>query len=111
MGTRQMFIKTVNGLIRVASEDTQYGQARNILPGNVVGQDTLVWLNADYLTRMIKTAGGELVFKIGKPQAPVLVKSGDLIALVMPMVSSAPDPFENEPAIPISFEQAASLAA
>ena len=110
MGTKQMFIKAVASLIRIASEDTQYGQAKNVLPGTVSGGDTQVWLNAEYLTRLIKAAGGELVFKIGKPHSAVLARSGDLVALVMPLVCAS-DPFENETAIPISFEQAASIAA
>ena len=109
MGTKQLFLKATNGLVRTASEDTQYGQAKNILSGNVSGGDAQVWLNADYLIRLIKAAGGELVFKIGKPQAAVLAQSGDLVVLVMPLVCAS-DPFENEIAIPISFEQAISAS-
>jgi hypothetical protein len=88
MGTRQIFLKAANNLIRVASEDTQFGQAKNVLPGN------------------IKASGSEMTLKVGRPQAAVLVKSGDLVALIMPLVCAS-DPFENETAIPISFEQVA----
>jgi hypothetical protein len=70
-----------------------------------------VWLNSVYLTRMVKAAGAELVFKIGQPQAAVLAMNGDLIALVMPMVSTASDPSENEAAIAIFFEQAVQVTA
>jgi hypothetical protein len=74
------------------------------------GPDAQVWLNADYLTRILKASSGELTIKVGKPQEPVLVKSGDLVALIMPLLC-ATDPFENETAIPIPFEQAAPAAA
>ena len=67
--------------------------------------DAQVWLNADYLTRILKASSGELTIKVGKPQEPVLVKSGDLVALIMPLLC-ATDPFENETAIPIPFDHA-----
>ena len=106
MGTKQMFLKATNGLIRAASEETQYGQAKNVLQGNVSGGDAQVWLNAEYLTRLTKASGAKLTIKVGKPQAAVRVRSGDLVALIMPLICTS-DPFENETAIPISFEQAA----
>lgn len=106
MGTKQMFLKITNGLLRAASEDTQFGQTKNILPAKVSGPDAQVWLNADYLTRILKASSGELTIKVGKPQEPVLVKSGDLVALIMPLLC-ATDPFENETAIPIPFDQVA----
>ena len=110
MGTKQMFLKASNNLVRVASEDTQFGQARNVLPANVAGPDAHVWLNADYLTRIIKASSGDLTIKIGKPQEAVLVRSGDLVALIMPLIC-ATDPFENDTAIPIPFEHTVPVAA
>jgi DNA polymerase III sliding clamp (beta) subunit (PCNA family) len=110
MGTKQMFLKVTNGLLRAASEETQFGQTKNVLPAQVSGPDAQVWLNTDYLTRILKAANGELILKVGKPQEAVLVRNGDLVALVMPLVCAA-DPFENETAIPISLEQAAQVAA
>jgi DNA polymerase III sliding clamp (beta) subunit (PCNA family) len=110
VGTKQVFFKACGGMIRVASDETQYGQAKNVLPGNVVGESAQVWLNADYLNRVIKAAGNELQLKIGIPQAPVLVTSGDLVALIMPLLSNT-DPFENEKAIPILMHQVATVPA
>ena len=101
-----MFLKVTNGLLRAASEETQFGQTKNVLPTQASGPDAQVWLNADYLTRIIKASNGELTLKVGKPQEAVLVRNGDLVALIMPLVCAA-DPFENETAIPVSLEQAA----
>jgi hypothetical protein len=89
---------------------TVLGAVRIVLPGNIVGSDAHVWLYTDYLTRIIKASRGELALKVGKPQEAVLVRSGDLVALIMPLLC-ATDPFENETAIPISLEQAAPVAA
>lgn len=110
MGTKQMFLKVTNSLLRAASEDTQFGQTKNVLPAQVSGPDVQVWLNADYLTRILKAAHGELTLKVGKSQEAVLIRSGELVALIMPLVCAA-DPFENETAIPISLTQAVSVAA
>jgi hypothetical protein len=110
MGTRQMFLKNSKGVVLAASEDTQFGLARNVLAGMVAGPDAHVWLNADYLTRIIKAAAGDLILKIGKPQEPVLVQYSDLVALIMPLLCNS-DPFKDETAIPISLEQAAPVAA
>jgi DNA polymerase III sliding clamp (beta) subunit (PCNA family) len=110
MGTKQMFLKVTKGQLRAASEDTQFGQTKNVLPAKTAGPDTQVWLNADYLTRIIKASSGELTIMLGKPNEAVLVQSGDLVALIMPLLC-ATDPFENETAIPISFEQVVPAAA
>ena len=39
MGTQNTFIKVVNGVVKIASAETDTGQARNILEGTASGED------------------------------------------------------------------------
>jgi DNA polymerase III sliding clamp (beta) subunit (PCNA family) len=80
MGTRNLFIKVRTGLIRVAQ----------------------VWVNTDMLLKLIKVCSTEMSVKIGRPTDPILFKSGDLLALVMPLHDTS-DPFEGEDDMPIEL--------
>ncbi len=112
MGTKSLFIKVRSGSIRVASNESEFGQAKNILSGEVAGGEAQVWVNTDLLLKMIKACSTEMSVKIGKPTDPILFKSGDLVALVMPLHDTS-DPFEGEDDMPISMtlDQAVSATA
>jgi DNA polymerase III sliding clamp (beta) subunit (PCNA family) len=112
MGTKCMFLKVKAGLTRVASEETEFGQARNVLPGEVTGGEAQVWVNTDLMLKLTRSCTGGMAVKIGKATDPLLVKSGDLVALVMPL-HNLTDPFEGEEELPIplALDQAAPLPA
>ncbi|MBL8080461.1 MAG: hypothetical protein JNM55_20995 [Anaerolineales bacterium] len=112
MGTKNLFIKVKSGLIRVASNESEFGQAKNILAGEVSGGDAQVWVNTDLLLKLIKACPAEMSVKIGKPTEPILFQSDDLLALVMPLHDTS-DPFEgdDEPAIELSLDQAVPVTA
>jgi DNA polymerase III sliding clamp (beta) subunit (PCNA family) len=94
MGTQSTFIKTVDGVIKIASAETETGQGRNILEGTANGVNTSVWLSATFLKRAVDACKGELVMKIAGGQKPVLVEAGSFTAVIMPMlIEGQKDPF------------------
>jgi DNA polymerase III sliding clamp (beta) subunit (PCNA family) len=94
MGTQSTFIKAVDGVIKIASAETETGQGRNILDGTASGGNMSVWLSATFLKRAVDGCKGELSMKIAGGQKPVLVAAGSFTAVIMPMlVEGQKDPF------------------
>jgi DNA polymerase III sliding clamp (beta) subunit (PCNA family) len=94
MGTQSTFIKAVDGVVKIASAETETGQGRNILEGTASGGNASVWLSATFLKRAVDACKGELVMKISGGQKPVLVEAGTFTAVIMPMlVEGQKDPF------------------
>jgi DNA polymerase III sliding clamp (beta) subunit (PCNA family) len=94
IGTQSTFIKTMDGVIKIASAETDTGQGRNILEGTASGGNASVWLSAAFLKRAVDACKGELAMKIAGGQKPVLVEAGNFTAVIMPMlVEGQKDPF------------------
>jgi DNA polymerase III sliding clamp (beta) subunit (PCNA family) len=94
MGTQSTFIKAVDGIIKIASAETETGQGRNILEGTASGGNGNVWLSAAFLKRAVDACKGELAMRIASGQKPVLVEAGNFTAVIMPMlVEGQKDPF------------------
>ncbi len=108
MGTQTTFFKVVNGVVKVASAETETGQARNILEGSASGEDTTVWLSAAFIKRAVEACKGEMVIQIGGDKKPVLIEEGNFTAILMALVADGnKDPFPNdEEAIAISMDMA-----
>ncbi|RPI91091.1 MAG: hypothetical protein EHM40_16695 [Chloroflexi bacterium] len=108
MGTQSTFLKAVNGLVKIASAETETGQGRNILDGNASGEDAKVWLSAVYLKRAADACKGELTIKISDPKKPVLVEAGSFTAVIMPMlVDGQKDPFPEDEGIAVCLPELA----
>jgi len=108
MGTQSTFIKAVNGTAKIASAETETGQARNILEGNASGEDTSIWLSAVFLKRAAEACKGELAIRISSGQKPILIEAGSFTAVIMPMlVEGNKDPFPEDEAIAISLPEMA----
>ena len=94
MGTQSTFIKAVDGIVKIASAETETGQGRNILEGSASGGTASVWLSAVFLKRAVDACKGELVMRISSGQKPVLIEAGSFTAVIMPMlVEGQKDPF------------------
>ncbi|MEP0806847.1 MAG: hypothetical protein HRF47_15310 [Chloroflexota bacterium] len=108
MGTQSTFIKAVNGAAKIASAETETGQARNILEGIASGEDTSIWLSAVFLKRAAEACKGELAIRISSTQRPILIEAGSFSAVIMPMlVEGNKDPFPEEEAIALSLPEIA----
>jgi DNA polymerase III sliding clamp (beta) subunit (PCNA family) len=104
MGTQNTFIKAVNGTVKIASAETETGQARNILEGTASGEDANVWLSAAFLKRAADACKGEIAIRIADGKNPVLFEAGSFTAVIMPMlVEASKDPFPEDEAIEISL--------
>ena len=104
MGTQNTFIKVVNGIVKIASAETETGQARNILEGTASGEDARLWLSAIFLKRAVEGCKGELVVRITDSRKPLLVEAGSFTALIMPlMIEGSKDPFPEDEALAISL--------
>jgi len=104
MGTQNTFIKASGGAVKVASSETETGQARNILEGTAGGQDTSVWLSAAFLKRAAESCKGEIAIWLADGKKPVLVEAGGLTAIIMPvLVEGNKDPFPEDEAIAIEM--------
>lgn len=108
MGTQSTFLKAVNGMVKIASAETETGQGRNILEGSAGGQDARVWLSAVYLKRAADACKGEMTIRLSGGQKPVLIETGSFTAVIMPMlVEGQKDPFPEDEGIPISLPEMA----
>ncbi|MEP0805606.1 MAG: hypothetical protein HRF47_08960 [Chloroflexota bacterium] len=108
MGTQSTFIKAVNGAAKIASAETETGQARNILEGSASGEDTSIWLSAVFLKRAAEACKGELAIRISGGQKPILTEAGSFTAVIMPMmVEGNKDPFPEDEAIAIRLPEIA----
>lgn len=106
MGTQTTFFKVVNGTVKVASAETETGQARNILEGSASGEDATVWLSAAYIKRAVEACKAEIVIQMGGDKKPALFEEGNFTAILMAMIADGnKDPFPNdEEAIAISMD-------
>jgi len=108
MGTQNTFIKAVHGAVKMASAETQTGQARNILDGTASGADANVWLSATFLKRAADACKGEVAIRIADGKKPVLIEAGGFTAVIMPMlVEGDKDPFPEEEAFALSLPELA----
>ena len=108
MGTQNTFIKAVHGAVKMASAETQTGQARNILDGTASGGDANVWLSAAFLKRFADACKGEIAIRIADGKKPVLIEAGGFTAVIMPMlVEGNKDPFPEEEAFALSLPEMA----
>jgi DNA polymerase III sliding clamp (beta) subunit (PCNA family) len=97
MGTVTTFIKASNGAVKVASEENQIGQARNVLEGAASGQDASVWLSATFLKRVAEACKAEIRIGITDDKKPILLSEGSFTAMIMPLcMEKAKDPFSDE---------------
>ncbi|HKJ40086.1 MAG TPA: hypothetical protein VJ972_15015 [Anaerolineales bacterium] len=108
MNAQTAFIKATGGIVKMASAETETGQARNILDGSASGEDTSIWVSAAYLKRATEACKGELILHISGKQKPVLVETGGFTAVIMPMlVEGNKDPFPEDEALAISLPEMA----
>jgi DNA polymerase III sliding clamp (beta) subunit (PCNA family) len=109
MGTQTTFFKAVNGTVKVASAETETGQARNVLEGSASGEDATVWLSAAFIKRAVEACKGEIVIQLGGDKKPALFEEGNFTAILMAMIADGnKDPFPNdEEAIAISLDMLA----
>ncbi len=106
MNAQSAFIKATGGVVKMASSETEIGQARNILDGTASGEDTSIWVSASYLKRTAEGCKGELTVRISGAQKPLLIETGGFTAIIMPMlVDGQKDPFPEEEAIAISLPE------
>ena len=111
MGTQNTFIKAVNGLVKMASAETETGIARNILDGSAAGQDANVWVSAAFLKRAADVCKGEVTIKITDAKKPVLIEAGSFTAVIMPMlVEDSKDPFPEDEAIALNLPEMSMAA-
>jgi DNA polymerase III sliding clamp (beta) subunit (PCNA family) len=108
MGTQSTFVKVVNGVVKIASSETETGQARNILEGTASGENASVWMSAAFLKRAVEACKGELTIRITDGRKPILIEAGGFTALIMPMmVEGTKDPFPEDEAIAITLPEMA----
>ena len=109
MQAQNAFIKATNGAIKMASAETEVGQARNIVEGTASGTDAHVWLSAAFLKRTSDACQGEIILRISEEKKPVLLEEGSFTGLIMPILSDgAKDPFgEEDEAIPLAMPEMA----
>ena len=106
MNAQSAFIKATGGIVKMASAETETGQARNILDGTASGDETSIWVSAAYLKRAAEGCKGELTVRISGKQKPMLVEAGGFTAVIMPMlVEGNKDPFPEDEAIAISLPE------
>ncbi len=104
MGTHNTFLKASGGVVKMASEETPTGQARNVLDGRANGEDASVWLSSAFLKRAAESCKGEIVIKLADGKKPVLLEAGAFTVLIMPLLlEGAKDPFPEEEAIALNL--------
>lgn len=108
MGTQNTFLKISNGAIKIASAETETGQARNVLEGTANGENAQAWLSAMYLKRAAEAIKGELTLRITSNTKPLMIEAGNFTSVIMPMLSDGfKDPFPEDEAIAISLPEIA----
>jgi len=108
MGTQNTFLKAVNGVAKIASAETETGQARNVLEGTADGQNAQAWLSAMYLKRAAEAIKGGLTLRITSNTKPLMIEAGNFTSVIMPMLSEGfKDPFPEDEAIAISLPEMA----
>jgi len=110
MVSQSTFIKAVNGIVKIASAETETGQARNILEGTASGENAAIWLSATYVKRAADVCKGELAIRIADGKKPVLIEAGSFTAVIMPMmVDGHKDPFPEDEAIALNLPDLATV--
>lgn len=105
MGTHNTFLKASGGVVKMASEETPTGQARNVLDGTANGEDASVWLSSAFLKRAAESCKGEIVIKLADGKKPVLLEAGAFTVLIMPLLlEGAKDPFPEDEAVASSLQ-------
>lgn len=104
MCTQNTYLKARDGAARIASAETETGQARNLLEGSAEGQPVSVWLSAAYLKRFAEAVKGETSLSLAAPQQPILAEAGAFTVLIMPLLlEGAKDPFPEDEALAIGL--------
>ena len=104
MGTHNTFLKASGGVVKMASEETTTGQARNVLEGTASGQDASAWLSAAFLKRAADSCKGEVAIKLADGKKPILLEAGAFTVLIMPLLlEGAKDPFPEDEALALSL--------
>ena len=104
MGTHNTFLKASGGVVKMASDETATGQARNILDGTASGEDASAWLSAAFLKRAAESCKGEIMLKLADGKKPILLEAGAFTVLIMPLlIEGAKDPFPEEEAFAIQL--------
>jgi len=104
MGTHNACIKASGGSVKMASEETPTGQARNLLDGTASGEDASAWLSAAFLKRAAESCKGAITLKLADGKKPVLLEAGAFTVLIMPLlIEGAKNPFPEEEALAISL--------
>lgn len=111
MDTQSTFIKAVDGVVKMASAESNTGQARNILDGTATGENASVWLSSTFLRRAVEASKGELTIRIADEKKPVLIEAGSFTAVIMPMlVEGSKDPFLEDEAIAVALPEMATAS-
>ncbi|HEY5730582.1 MAG TPA: hypothetical protein VIS72_11055, partial [Anaerolineales bacterium] len=106
MNAQSAFIKATGGVVKMASAESETGQARNILEGTASGEDASLWVSAVYLKRAAEGSRGELTVRISGAQKPMLVEAGGFTAIIMPILADGhKDPFPEEEALAINLPE------
>ena len=104
MGTHNTFLKASNGSVKMASDETPTGQARNVLDGTASGEETSAWLSSAFLKRAAESCKGAIALKLADGKKPILLESGAFTVLIMPLlIEGAKNPFPEEEALAISL--------
>jgi DNA polymerase III sliding clamp (beta) subunit (PCNA family) len=108
MGTHNTFLKASNGSVKMASEETPTGQARNVLDGTASGEAASAWLSSAFLKRAAESCKGAIMLKLADGKKPILLEAGAFTVLIMPLlIEGARDPFPEEEALAISLPELA----
>jgi DNA polymerase III sliding clamp (beta) subunit (PCNA family) len=104
MGTHNAFIKASDGLVKMASDETPNGQARNLLDGAASGSDASAWLSSAFLKRAAESCKGAITLKLADGKKPILLEAGAFTVLIMPLlIEGAKDPFPEEEALALNL--------
>ena len=106
MNSQSAFIKATGGVVKMASAETETGQARNILEGTASGEDASLWVSATYLKRAAEGGRGELTIRISGAQKPMLVEAGGFTVIIMPILADGhKDPFSEDEVLAINLPE------
>lgn len=106
MNSQSAFIKATGGVVKMASAETETGQARNILEGTASGEDASLWVSATYLKRAAEGGRGELTIRISGAQKPMLVEAGGFTVIIMPILADGhKDPFPEDEVLAINLPE------
>lgn len=96
MGTQNMFMRALNGVMHTASPETEIGQAHNTLTSAVLG-DFKLWVRADYVLRAIESFDVEVQMTFVNAKSPLYFNGGSFKSMVMPIEANLPEPVFDNP--------------